>query len=46
MTRSDVRDVAWLLHAPAGWLTLVIYGWGAVVGRLRRSPESRERWNV
>ena len=35
------RDPAWLLHAPACWLTLVIYGWGAVVGRARRRPESR-----
>ena len=40
------RDMAWLLHAPACWLTLVIYGWGAVVGRVRRRPESRERWNA
>ena len=39
-------DSAWLLHAPACWLTLVIYAWGAVVGQLRRSPESRERWNA
>ena len=40
------RDMAWLLHAPACWLTLVIYGWGAVVGRVRRRPESRARWNA
>ena len=39
-------DSAWLLHAPACWLTLIIYGWGTVLGRLRRSPESREGWNA
>ena len=40
------RDPAWLLHAPACWLTLFIYGWGAVAGRVRRRPESRARWNA
>ena len=29
------RDAAWLLHAPACWITLAIYGWGYITGRLK-----------
>jgi len=40
------RDPAWLLHLPACWLTLLIYGWGLAVGKVRPLPQSRKRWNA
>ena len=40
------RDLAWVLHAPACWLTLAIYGWQVILGRARRRPQSRAGWNA
>ena len=39
-------DRAWLYHIPVCWITLWIYGWGAVakVCGLRQAPVDRSRW--
>jgi glycosyltransferase involved in cell wall biosynthesis len=37
-------DRAWLFHLPACWITLVVYGTGAIRGRLRPRMLDRRDW--
>ncbi|HEY5532428.1 MAG TPA: glycosyltransferase [Candidatus Anoxymicrobiaceae bacterium] len=37
-------DSAWLLHVPACWITLVVYGWGFIEARVRPREQRREKW--
>jgi glycosyltransferase involved in cell wall biosynthesis len=37
-------DPAWLFHLPACWITLVVYGTGAIRGRLRPRMLDRRGW--
>jgi glycosyltransferase involved in cell wall biosynthesis len=37
-------DRAWLFHLPACWITLVVYGTGAIRGRLRPRMLDRRAW--
>jgi glycosyltransferase involved in cell wall biosynthesis len=38
-------DRAWFFHTPACWITLFVYGWGTVLGKLRPAISKRERWS-
>jgi glycosyltransferase involved in cell wall biosynthesis len=38
-------DPAWLFHLPACWITLAVYGVGAVRGRLAPQALSRDGWS-
>jgi glycosyltransferase involved in cell wall biosynthesis len=38
-------DRAWLFHLPACWITLVLYGMGAIRGRLRPRMLDRGGWS-
>jgi glycosyltransferase involved in cell wall biosynthesis len=38
-------DPAWLFHVPACWITLVVYAFGTVKGRIRPRMQSREGWS-
>lgn len=39
------RDPAWLFHVPACWITLTVYAFGAIKGRLRPSQLDRAGWS-
>jgi hypothetical protein len=38
-------DPAWALHAPACLLTLIVYAWGTIEGRVRPAQQKRAGWN-
>lgn len=38
------RDPAWLFHVPACWITLAVYGAGAIRGKLRPQLLDRSGW--
>ena len=37
-------DIAWFFHPIACWTTLIEYGLGSVIGRLRNTAVTRKRW--
>ena len=39
------RDVAWLFHVPACWITLLVYVTGTIRGRLAPAMLDREGWS-
>ncbi len=39
------QDMAWLFHIPACWITLNVYGFGAVRNMIHTAEEDRSRWN-
>lgn len=41
---ARVRDSAWALHAPACLITLFVYGFGFIEGRIRPREQERKRW--
>lgn len=38
------KDLAWFFHVPACWITLVVYGWGKVVGVFKQEEMKRDKW--
>lgn len=38
------RDSAWLMHVPACIITLVIYSYGTLEGRIRPKQQTRRKW--
>lgn len=40
-----MRDPAWLFHVPACWITLVVYAFGTIRGRLAPKMLDREGWS-
>jgi glycosyltransferase involved in cell wall biosynthesis len=39
------QDRAWWFHIPACWITLNVYGFGAVRNMIHTAEEDRSRWN-
>ncbi|HEY5531569.1 MAG TPA: glycosyltransferase family 2 protein [Candidatus Anoxymicrobiaceae bacterium] len=37
-------DSAWVLHAPACWITLAVYSWGFLEARVRPREQRRDGW--